>query len=69
MLGAGVSLVVVKQFLGHSHISTTEIYAKLLPEDLNSKLANWSKEYWGYYTNKSDDVEDEKPDIVPDFLK
>ena len=72
MLSAGVPLVVVKQFLGHAHLSTTEIYAKLLPEDVNSKLMNWSREYWNNYISETNVVDENtmgKSDMIPDFLK
>ena len=44
MLEAGVPLVVIKQFLGHEHLATTEVYAKISPEVVNKRLENWTFE-------------------------
>ena len=71
MLEAGVPLVVIKQFLGHAHISTTEIYAKLSPTATSEKIRKWSEEYWNKYIDEpfnTDELEQEY-DNVPDFLK
>ena len=71
MLEAGVPLVVIKQFLGHAHLSTTEIYAKLSPTALNTKLTNWSQEFWDSYMDEPYSGEDYpvESDGVPGFLK
>lgn len=70
MLDAGVPLVVIKQFLGHAHLSTTEIYAKLSPSAVNQKLENWSREYWDQYMDEAFNSTDtfENPSNIPDFL-
>lgn len=49
MLEAGVPLMVVSRFLGHSDIKTTLVYAKLSETDVNEKLRNWDRNYWGEY--------------------
>lgn len=71
MLEAGVPLVVIKQFLGHAHLSTTEIYAKISPETVNAKLEKWNEKFWNDYIdepfNKDEIVKDD--DGIPDFLK
>ncbi len=71
MLESGVPLVVIKQFLGHAHLFTTEIYAKISPEVVNKKLENWNKEYWNEYMDEPLDPEEdfEADDGIPDFLK
>ena len=52
MLESEVPLVVVKQFLGHEQIKTTEIYAKLSPQVANAKIADWDKKYWNEYMDE-----------------
>ncbi len=72
MLEAGVPLVVVKQFLGHEQIKTTEIYAKLSPQAVNAKIADWDKEYWGEYLDEPLPEQEntfEEDDGIPSFLK
>ncbi len=72
MLESGVPLVVVKQFLGHEHIKTTEIYAKLSPQAVNAKIADWDKKYWNKYMDETLPEEEttfETDDGIPSFLK
>lgn len=72
MLEAGVPLVVVKQFLGHEHIQTTEIYAKLSPQAANAKIADWDKKYWNEYLDEpisGEEIAFETDDGIPAFLK
>ena len=71
MLEAGVPLAVIKQFLGHKHLATTEIYAKLSSETVNKKLENWNKEFWSTYIDEPFDPEEtlKGADGIPDFLK
>lgn len=52
MLAAGVPIMVVSRFLGHSDIKTTLVYAKLSEKDVNEKLKNWSEQYWGEYMDE-----------------
>lgn len=69
MVDAGVPIIVIKVFLGHSSISTTEIYAKMNPEKANERIKEWSKDYWSEYTDKSFDSCDIDDDEIPGFLK
>lgn len=72
MLEAGVPLVVVKQFLGHEQIKTTEIYAKLSPQAANAKIADWDKKYWNEYIDEpvpDEETSFEEDDGIPSFLK
>lgn len=72
MLDAGVPLIVIKQFLGHENISTTEIYAKMSAESVNRKLADWDSRYWGEYMDETLTEEPQtlnSEDKIPDFLK
>lgn len=71
MLEAGVPLVVIKQFLGHEHLSTTEIYAKISPESVIVKLEKWNKEFWDKYIDEPINQEEisDSEDEIPFFLK
>ena len=64
MLEAGVPLPVIKSFLGHSQLATTEIYASLSQETVNKKVREWNEAYWSHY--KTEEVKE--PTNTPDFL-
>ena len=69
MLEAGVPLIVIKQFLGHKNIETTEIYAKMSPSAFNSKISNWDSKYWNEYIDEpfiESNIYDS--DGIPEFL-
>lgn len=66
MLEANVPLPVIKAFLGHAHLSTTEIYASLSQESVNEKVKEWNETYWSHC--KVTPNGPEGPGI-PDFLK
>ena len=75
MLAAGVSLPAIKVFLGHEHIATTEIYAKITQPKLEEAIIKWNNKFWN---NVSDEIETnnatqtetmpDKPNIIPQFL-
>ena len=65
MLEAGVPLPVIKSFLGHAQLATTEIYASLSQETVNKKVSEWNEMYWSHCKNG----ENEKPSNTPDFLR
>ena len=72
MVEAGVPLLVIKQFLGHAHLSTTEIYAKMSQSSVNEKLKGWDEEYWHdqYIDSLKENNSDETSQSnIPDFLK
>lgn len=43
MIQAAVPLIVIKNFLGHSSVQTTEIYAEVTQELLDQKTKEWNK--------------------------
>ena len=43
LLKAGVNLIYIRDFLGHSSISTTEIYAKTNPKIKEKEILSHSK--------------------------
>ena len=64
MLEAGVPLPVIKSFLGHSQLATTEIYASLSQETVNKKVQEWNAMYWSHCLS----VPEPKPSNIPTFL-
>ena len=65
MIEAGVRLAVIKSFLGHSRLATTEIYASMTQETVDKEVAKWSESFWSHY--KEDDEGQPGP-TLPDFL-
>lgn len=67
MLEAGVPLIVVKNFLGHVSLQTTQIYAEVTQETMNKQLKVWNEKW--FLDEKNKDCYDEKKEMVPDFLR
>ncbi len=63
MLNAGIDLFVISQFLGHSNIETSQVYAKITDETKRKML---EQAYFETSINKMDDWLERK-DIM-DFL-
>lgn len=66
MLEAGVPIVVIKNFLGHASLQTTQIYAELSQNTVDKHLKEWNERWF------SPDSEAMKESIkrneMPDFL-
>lgn len=67
MLEAGVPLIVVKNFLGHVSLQTTQIYTEISQDTLNRQLKAWNDK-WFLKQDTKDDVRKDKGNI-PGFLK
>ena len=67
MLEAGVPLIVVKNFLGHVSLQTTQIYAEVTQEAMNKQLMAWNEKW--FLEEKHKDVDNEKKKMIPDFLR
>lgn len=66
MLEAGVPLVVIKNFLGHSSLQSTQIYAEISQATVDKHLKEWNDRWFsGSSTVDPSPVRDNK---VPDFL-
>lgn len=66
MLEAGVPMIVVKNFLGHASIQTTQIYAEITQRTADKELKAWNDKW---FLKKEDAVEKEQEDcMIPDFL-
>jgi site-specific recombinase XerD len=67
MLEAGVPIVVIKNFLGHSSLQSTQIYAEATQSTVDRHIKEWN-EKWGPKPHCiSDEVE--ASSVFPDFLK
>jgi len=67
MLEAGVPLIVIKNFLGHSSLQSTQIYAEVTQSTINKHIKAWS-EKWGPTPVEPINEADPKQ-LIPDFLK
>lgn len=67
MLEAGVPLMAIKNFLGHSSISTTERYAELSQGTVNRHIRDWNEKW---FSHQRETPAGQKPgNPLPDFLK
>jgi len=67
MLEAGVPIVVIKNFLGHASLQTTQVYAELSQITVDKHLKDWNEKWFSpdYEVMK----ESRKEHEMPDFLK
>lgn len=67
MLAAGVPIVVIKNFLGHASLMSTQVYAEMTQGSIDKHLKDWNEKWFaGDIYNISDESGD---DAMPDFLK
>lgn len=66
MLEAGVPLIVVKNFLGHSSVQTTQIYAEISQSTADKALKEWN-DRWFLKRDISNSIESES-EKIPEFL-
>ena len=67
MLEAGVPIVVIKSFLGHATLQSTQIYAEVTQSTLNKHIRAWS-EKWGPTPYETIDEAEPSP-VIPAFLR
>lgn len=65
MLEAGVPIVVIKNFLGHSSISTTERYADLSQGTVNKHIRDWNEKWFSHQK----ETPNKQKNQFPEFLK
>lgn len=66
MLEAGVPLVVIKNFLGHASLQSTQIYAEISQETINKHLKEWNEKW--FPDNTSERKAPQTSNRIPDFL-
>ena len=64
MLEAGVPLIVIKNFLGHASVQTTQIYAEISANKANQYLKKWNSKW---FPNKEKEYLEKQNQL--DFLK
>ncbi|MGY6766182.1 tyrosine-type recombinase/integrase [Faecalibacterium prausnitzii] len=67
MLEAGVPLLVIKNFLGHASLQTTQIYAEISQDTVNRHLKEWNEKWFPNNVTKKDTSQ--PSNRIPDFLK
>lgn len=67
MLDAGVPLTVIKNFLGHSSLQTTQIYAEMSANKANKFLLEWNEKWFPKLPDQNQKEKEENE--IPDFLK
>ncbi len=65
MLEAGVPIVVIKNFLGHASLQTTQIYAELSQNTVDKYLKEWNEKW---FSPDSEAMKEAKKNEMPDFL-
>ena len=67
MLDAGVPLIVVKNFLGHVSLQTTQIYIEITQDTMNRHLKSWNDKW--FLKDDGNGRQDSDNKIIPDFLR
>lgn len=62
MVEAGIPMTVIKNFLGHSSVQTTLIYATVTQEKMDEEIKEWNRRWLASYD------EARKDDTIPSFL-
>lgn len=66
MLEAGVPLIVVKNFLGHASIQTTQIYAEISQRTADRELKAWNDRW--FLKKEEPPATEPENGMIPDFL-
>ncbi|EOR23486.1 Site-specific recombinase XerD [Niallia nealsonii AAU1] len=66
MLEAGVPLVVIKNFLGHASLQSTQIYADISQDTVNRHLKEWNEKW--FPSNIDERKTSQRSNRIPDFL-
>ena len=67
MIEAGIPLIVVKNFLGHVSLQTTQIYTEITQDTMNRQLKSWNEKWF-----LRNDIQAENArgkGIIPEFLR
>ena len=67
MLEAGVPIMAIKNFLGHSSVMTTECYAALSQSTVNSHIREWNDKW--FHDVLPENPNTTREDSMPDFLR
>ncbi len=67
MLESGVPLVVIKNFLGHESLQSTQIYAEISQNTVDKHLKEWNNK-WFHHDSKELELALNDKKKIPDFL-
>ena len=67
MLEAGVPLIVVKNFLGHVSLQTTQIYTEITQDTMNRQLKAWNEKW--FLKGEDNGSGNKGGSDIPDFLR
>ncbi len=67
MIEAGVPLIVVKNFLGHVSLQTTQIYTEITQDTMNRQLKSWNKKWFLRNDTHAENARGESN--IPEFLR
>lgn len=67
MLEAGVPIVVIKNFLGHTSLQSTQIYAELSQNTVDKHLKEWNEKWFTQDTGIKEETREKNE--IPEFLK
>ena len=67
MLEAGVPLIVVKNFLGHVSLQTTQIYTEITQDTMNKQLKSWNDKWFLKDNSHFEDTNGKSN--IPEFLR
>ena len=67
MLEAGVPLIVVKNFLGHVSLQTTQIYTEVTQDTMDRQLKTWNEKW--FLKETQDDNKTADGNKIPPFLR
>lgn len=70
MLEAGVSMMAIKNYLGHASVTTTERYAELTQSTVDKHIREWNQRWFNDASNDNGNGgQSDKQNNIPDFLK
>lgn len=67
MLESSVSIVVIKNFLGHQSIQSTQIYAELTQSTIDKHIIEWNNK-WFRNTSEKLEISSSSENRIPSFL-
>ena len=67
MIEAGVPLIVVKNFLGHVSLQTTQIYTEITQDTMNRQLKAWNEKW--FIRNDAQAENSRGKSNIPEFLR
>lgn len=67
MIQAGVPIMAIKNFLGHSNVQTTQVYAEMAQNTVDKYVTEWNAKWFS--SSVPEKLAGTAADSIPDFLK